>query len=53
MPRSCEYFFEMERHELSGYQTGNSACQFQRQGTRESGDHVGMNKSYPAAMFMS
>lgn len=54
MPRGCEYFFfEMERHEQSGYQTGNSACQFQRQGKRASRDHIGMNKSNPAAMFMT
>lgn len=54
MPRGCEYFFfEMERHKQSGYQTGNSVCQFQQQGARASSDHIGMNKSSPAAMFMT
>lgn len=54
MPRGYEYFFfEMERHERSGYQTGNSACQFQRQEKKASSDHIGMNKSCPAVMFMT
>lgn len=54
MPRGCEYFlFEMESHEQSGYQTGSSARQFHRQGKRASGDHIGMNNSYPAALFMT